>query len=122
MAAILKTDRPAARKIESLREIDEGRMWLDNMDEVKDPWFMVSCGSGWFHYEGSWIDKLDVPFSYIKGYIERLDKGERIERSLATIAAEREAMGIPESGPSPARAPRRRLARRPRPTSSSGSF
>ena len=92
VAAILKTDRPAARKIESLREFDEGRMWLDSMDEVKDPWFMVSCGSGWFHYEGSWNTKLDVPFSYMKGYLERLDKGERIERNLSTIATARDAM------------------------------
>jgi pyruvate,water dikinase len=92
VAEILKTDRLAAAKIESLREFDEGRMWLESMDEVKDPWFMVSCGSGWFHYEGSWIDKLDVPFSYMKGYIERLDKGERIERSLSTISEARDAM------------------------------
>ena len=92
VAAILKSDRPAARKIESLRELDEGRMWLDSMEEVKDPWFMVSCGSGWFHYEGSWNTKLDVPFSYMKGYVERLDKGERIERSLETIATARDAL------------------------------
>ncbi len=32
VADILKTDRPAARKIESLREFDEGRMWLDSME------------------------------------------------------------------------------------------
>ncbi len=92
VAAILKSDRPAARKLESLRELDEGRMWLENMEEVKDPWFFVSCGSGWFHYEGSWVNKMDVPFSYLKGYLERLDKGERIERSLETISAAREAM------------------------------
>jgi pyruvate,water dikinase len=92
VASILKSDRPAARKIESLRELDEGRMWLESMEEVKDPWFFVSCGSGWFHYEGSWVDKLDVPFSYIKGYIERLDRGERIERSLETIATARDAL------------------------------
>ena len=92
VAEILKTDRPVASKIESLREIDEGRMWLDNLEEVKDPWFMVSCGSGWFHYEGSWIDKIDVPFSYIKSYLERLDKGERIERNLANISQARDAL------------------------------
>ncbi len=92
VAAILKSDRPAARKLESLRELDEGRMWLENMEEVKDPWFFVSCGSGWFHYEGSWVNKMDVPFSYLKGYLERLDQGERIERSLETISAAREAM------------------------------
>lgn len=92
VAAVLKSDRPAARKIESLRELDEGRMWLEDMEEVKDPWFMVSCGSGWFHYEGSWLNKLDVPFSYIKGYLERLDRGERIERSLSNISTARDAL------------------------------
>lgn len=92
VAAILKTDRAANAKIESLREFEEGRMWLESLDEVKDPWFMVSCGSGWFHYEGSWIDKLDVPFSYLKGYLERLDRGERIERSLSAITDARDAI------------------------------
>ncbi len=92
VANILKSDRPAARKIESLRELDEGRMWLDEMERIEDPWFFVSCGSGWFHYEGSWVNKLDVPFSYMKGYLERLDKGERIERSLQTISTAREAL------------------------------
>jgi pyruvate,water dikinase len=92
VAEILKSDRPAARKIESLREIDAGRYWLEELERAKDPWFYVSCGSGWFHYEGSWINKLDVPFSYIKSYLERLDKGEKIERSLTAIAEARDAL------------------------------
>ncbi len=91
VADVLKSDRPAANKIESLGETDAGRHWLEELERVKDPWFYVSCGSGWFHYEGSWINKLDVPFSYIKGYIERLDKGEKIERSLTAIAKARDA-------------------------------
>jgi pyruvate,water dikinase len=92
VADILKSDRPAASKIESLREIEGGRHWLEELERVKDPWFYVSCGSGWFHYEGSWVNKLDVPFSYLKGYLERLDKGERIERSLTDIAEARDAL------------------------------
>jgi len=92
VAAILKSDRAAANKIESLRENPAGRAWLGELERVKDPWFYVSCGSGWFHYEGSWINKLDVPFSYLKDYIERLDKGEKIERSLTAIAEARDAL------------------------------
>ena len=92
VANILKSDRPAASKIESLREIDAGRYWLEELERAKDPWFYVSCGSGWFHYEGSWVNKLDVPFSYLKSYIERLDKGEKIERSLTAIAEARDAL------------------------------
>lgn len=33
-----------------------------------------------------------MPFSYIKSYLERLDKGEKIERSLTAIAEAREAL------------------------------
>jgi pyruvate,water dikinase len=33
---------------------------------------------------------MDVPFSYMQGYVERLEKGETIERSLRAITEERE--------------------------------
>jgi pyruvate,water dikinase len=92
VANILKSDRPATSKMESLRETDAGRMWMEEWDRIKDPWLYVSCGSGWFHHEGSWLSKPDVPFSYLKGYLERLDKGEKIERSLTAIADARERL------------------------------
>jgi len=92
VAEVLKSDRPATNKMESLRETDAGRMWMEEWDRIKDPWLYVSCGSGWFHHEGSWLSKPDVPFSYLKGYLERLDKGEKIERSLTAIADARERL------------------------------
>jgi len=92
VAQVLKSDRPATNKMESLRETDAGRMWMEEWDRIRDPWLYVSCGSGWFHHEGSWVDKPDVPFSYLKGYLERLDKGEKIERSLTAIADARERL------------------------------
>ncbi|MDZ4165743.1 MAG: PEP-utilizing enzyme [Smithellaceae bacterium] len=90
VGAILKEDIAAAPKIEKLKQSEAGRVWLEELERIKNPWFYVSCGSGWYHYEGSWITKLDVPFSYLKGYVERLEKGERIERSLTAISEERE--------------------------------
>jgi pyruvate,water dikinase len=92
VADILKSDRPATNKMESLREMDAGRMWMEEWDRIRDPWLYVSCGSGWFHHEGSWVNKPDVPFSYLKSYLERLDKGEKIERSLTAIADARERL------------------------------
>ena len=92
VAEVLKSDRPAANKMESLRETDAGRMWMEEWDRIRDPWLYVSCGSGWFHHEGSWVNKPDVPFSYLKSYLERLDKGEKIERSLTAIADARERL------------------------------
>ena len=86
----LRKDMPAADKLKELEKTDAGRIWLEELERVKDPWFYVSCGSGWYHYEGSWINKMDVPFSYLKSYIERLEKGEKIERSLTSISEERD--------------------------------
>ncbi|PKN29438.1 MAG: PEP-utilizing enzyme, mobile region [Deltaproteobacteria bacterium HGW-Deltaproteobacteria-21] len=87
---ILKKAGTAEDKISELKGNDAGRKWLEELERVKDPWFSVSCGSGWYHYEGSWIDKMDVPFSYMQSYVERIEKGESIERSLSEISEERE--------------------------------
>ncbi len=87
---IIKRDVPAEQKIAELSKTEDGRRWLGELDKAKDPWFYVSCGSGWFNYEGSWVNKLDIPFSYMKSYVERLDKGEKIERSLEKISQQRD--------------------------------
>lgn len=92
VAEILKRDIPAKDKIEELKKFEVGQRWLDELEDSMDPWFYVSCASGWYHYEGSWINKLDIPFGYLKGYLERLDRGEKIERSLSEIADAREKL------------------------------
>jgi pyruvate,water dikinase len=90
VSAILKSDKPAEDKIAELQKTEDGKNWLAEYEKAKDPWFYVSCGSGWFHYEGSWLTDPDIPYSYIKGYVERLEKGETIERSLDKIEKERD--------------------------------
>ena len=90
VADILKGDATADQKIAELEKSEDGKKWLEAFDKAKDPWFYVSCGSGWFHYEGSWINSLDIPYSYIKSYVERLEKGETIERSLDKVDKERD--------------------------------
>ena len=89
---ILKGDAPAEKKIAELEKTADGKKWLAEMEKVKNPWFYISCGSGWFYYEGSWLNKLDIPFTYMKSYVERLDRGETIERSLDEISETREKM------------------------------
>lgn len=89
---ILKSDRTTKQKIAELDKIPDGRQWLDQFNKAKDPWFYVSCGSGWLHYEGSWINSPDIPYGYIKSYVERLEKGEKIERSLDNIDKQRDAV------------------------------
>ncbi|MFH1628253.1 MAG: PEP-utilizing enzyme, mobile region, partial [Pseudomonadota bacterium] len=90
VADILKSEVAVDQKIAELDKIPDGKKWLEEYDKAKDPWFYVSCGSGWFHYEGSWLNTPDVPYSYIQSYIERIEKGETIERSLDKIEKERD--------------------------------
>jgi len=89
---IIKRDVPAEKKIEELKKTEDGKKWLAELEKIKNPWFYVSCGSGWFNYEGSWVNKLDIPFSYMKSYVERLGKGEKIERSVDEISKQRDAI------------------------------
>ena len=89
---IIKRDASSEQKIAELKKTVDGRKWLDELDKSKDPWFSVSCGSGWYHYEGSWINKLDIPFIYMKSYVERLGKGEKIDRALDEISRQREEL------------------------------
>jgi len=92
VADILKSGSPVQEKIEELNKIPDGKGWLEEYDKATDPWFYVSCGSGWLHYEGSWLTNLDIPYGYINGYIERLENGEKIERSLDEIEKQRDAI------------------------------
>ncbi|UCD82589.1 MAG: PEP-utilizing enzyme, mobile region [Desulfobacterales bacterium] len=87
---ILKSDKSAAEKIAELEQTPAGKSWLAEYEKAKNPWFYVSCGSGWLHHEGSWLNTPDIPYGYIKGYVERLEKGETIERSLDNIDKQRD--------------------------------
>lgn len=90
VSEILKKDDPVKQKVAELGKIPDGKQWLQEFEKAKDPWFYVSCGSGWFHYEGSWLNQLEIPYSYIKSYVERLERGETIERSLDEIDRQRD--------------------------------
>lgn len=92
VADILKKDVSVEKKLVELNKIPDGKAWCEEYEKAKDPWFFVSCGSGWLHYEGSWITEPEIPYGYIKGYIERIENGETIERSLDEIDKQRDAI------------------------------
>ena len=87
---VLKSGTSAEQKIAELQKLPDGKQWLEEYKKASDPWFYVSCGSGWLHHEGSWVTNPDIPYGYIKGYVERLEKGEKIERSLDEIDKQRD--------------------------------
>ncbi|MFH1491661.1 MAG: PEP-utilizing enzyme [Pseudomonadota bacterium] len=90
VADILKGGAAVEQKFSELEKIPDGRHWIEEFNKAKDPWFYVSCGSGWLHHEGSWLTNPEIPFSYMRDYILRLEKGENIERSLDEIDKQRD--------------------------------
>jgi pyruvate,water dikinase len=62
-----------------------GQQWLAQVEEVRDPWFEMSIGGGWHHMDVAWNDNLDVPLAHIKNYIQRLEKGEQIDRPVEEV-------------------------------------
>lgn len=73
----------------TLEKSEEGKKWLEQFEESKDPWFYMSSGTGWYHDHYCWLDRLEVPFAAIQGYILRLEKGESLERATEKIIAEK---------------------------------
>jgi len=90
VADVLKENLSVSEKNAALEKTAEGKNWLAEYEKAKDPWFYVSNGSGWYHHEGSWLTTPEIPYGYLKSYLERLDKGETIERSLDEIEKERD--------------------------------
>lgn len=80
----------AARTKEVLEGSDGGRQWLAAWDEVKDPWFNFSDGTGFYHFDSTWLEKPSVPYGFLRNYIEKVEAGESIERPMAEIQAERD--------------------------------
>lgn len=72
-----------------LRKTDAGRKWLKKLDEKKDPWFCFTTGYSIITpMDKSWIEDMDVPLALLREYIEKLARGEAIERDRAGLAAE----------------------------------
>jgi pyruvate,water dikinase len=76
----------------ALSESDAGRAWLEELQQVKDPWFNMATGDGLYHYFRSWLDDPRIPYASLTGHIEALRAGRRLERPTEEIAAERERL------------------------------
>ncbi|MBV9179915.1 MAG: PEP-utilizing protein mobile subunit, partial [Acidobacteria bacterium] len=76
--------------IQSLEQQGEaGKLWLRELAASRDPWFNVNVGDGFYHYHRSWNDDLSMPFRALPGYISNAKSGERLERPVERLIAER---------------------------------
>jgi pyruvate, water dikinase len=88
----LRADEKPERIVERLREDATGSQWAAALEAAKDPWFHYSTGTGLYHHERSWIDDLSVPWAALKGYMDRLERGETIDRPTDDILARRDRL------------------------------
>ncbi len=71
---------------------DRGDEWLAALEAAKEPWFWYSTGAGYTHTDRAWADDLRLPFNSMRGYMEKLEAGEPVDRPLERIIEERERM------------------------------
>jgi pyruvate,water dikinase len=67
-----------------------GERWLKEFNTVRDQWFWFSTGHGVSHNHPSWMEDLSIPFSAMRTYVESLQRGEKIDRPLDDVRAERD--------------------------------
>ncbi|MEA2279699.1 MAG: pyruvate, water dikinase [Solirubrobacteraceae bacterium] len=79
-----------ASALEEIGRREGGERWLEALEAAKDPWFWYSTGAGYTHTDRAWIDDLRLPFSSMRGYIDKLGRGEPVERPLEQILGDRE--------------------------------
>ena len=59
-------------------------------NEVSEPWFNFSSGTGFYHYHKTWRDYPEIPYAFIKDYITKIEAGDDITRPIDAIRAERD--------------------------------
>ena len=90
LADVIKKGGPPSETLGEIADSPNGRPWLTALEDAKDPWFWYSTGSGYNHQHRSWMDDMRLPFNAMRGYIEKLEAGEDIERPLREVTEERD--------------------------------
>lgn len=80
----------AAAVEKELGDADAGRRWMASWDEVADPWFNFSAGTGFYHDDLVWNVNREVPYGFVRDYIARIRAGDDISRPLEQLRAERD--------------------------------
>jgi pyruvate, water dikinase len=90
LADALKSAPDPSRALAAIAASPRGEEWMEAFETAKDPWFWFSTGPGYSHEHRAWMDDLRLPFNAMRGYVEKLEAGESIERPLEAVRAESE--------------------------------
>ncbi|HEY0962892.1 MAG TPA: PEP-utilizing enzyme [Pseudomonadales bacterium] len=69
---------------------EAGAKWMKALKDARDPWFNISIGDGFYHYERSWNDDLSVPLSALPHYIALVKQGTSLDRPTERLREERD--------------------------------
>ncbi len=75
-----------------LARSEAGRAWLDQLQQIKDPWFNMATGDGLYHYYRSWFDDPSIPYAALIGHMTALRAGTQIDRPTEQVVAERDRL------------------------------
>lgn len=92
VASAFKGSRKPEQTLAELGQSSNGRKWLEEFEKAKDPWFYLSSGTGFYHHHTAWINDLSIPFTALLGYVEKLERGESLERPLNALRQERDRL------------------------------
>jgi pyruvate,water dikinase len=89
LADVLRDNHDPDALLAAMAARDAGPEWLAALEAAKDPWFWYSTGAGYTHTDRAWRDDLRLPLNAMRGYLDKLEQGEEIERPLEKIMEER---------------------------------
>ena len=92
VSEVFKNGKSPAEVITTLEGSDAGKRWIAELEKAKDPWFYFSTGSGFYHHHKTWINDMSYPFMSISDYINRIEAGEKVDRPLEEVQAERDRL------------------------------
>ena len=90
VGAVLRAQNPPPIRLPSFNNQKPARTGWPNMKSQVIPGFTYPAAAAGITMRAAGSLILDIPYSYLKGYVERLEKGETIERSLDGIEKERD--------------------------------
>ena len=66
-----------------------GKEWLAALEEVRNPWFNVSLGDGFYHTDRCWNDDFTIPLSALTRYVAQVGLGASLDRPTEQLRVER---------------------------------
>ncbi len=76
--------------VAELKGSEAGQAWLAQWAESAEPWFNFSSGSGFYHTDQIWAEHMEIPFSFVRNYTEKIKAGVDLARPIEAIRAERD--------------------------------